>query len=56
MPNYLGAQDEGQRAIIWHNYCCQKKWYNDAATINSSLIDRFLTLMKLTFTEEYKFL
>ena len=31
-----------------------EKWFNDTATMNSSLIDRSLTLLKNTFTEEYK--
>ena len=44
--NYLGIQYVGQRGIIWHNFSCQKKWFNNTATMNSSLIDRFLTLLK----------
>ena len=48
------ADDSGQRAMIWHTFSCQKKWFNDTATMNSSLIDRSLTLLKNTFTEEYK--
>ena len=54
IPNYLGAQDAGQRAMIWHNYCCQKKWSIDAAMMNSNLIDRFLSLLQMASTEEYK--
>ena len=54
IPNHLGAQDTSQRAMLWHNYCSQKKWYNNTVTMNSSPIDRFLTLMKPTFREEYK--
>ena len=54
MPNYLGVVDPDQKAMIWHHYFCQKKWYNDTAMMNSSLIDRFPTLPKSTFTAEYK--
>ena len=54
IPNYLGAQEAGHQAMLWHNSFCQKKWFNDASTMNSSLIDRFLTLLHTTFTAEYK--
>ena len=41
IPNYLGVQDAGHRTMLGHNFCCQKKWFNDEATMNLSLIDHF---------------
>ena len=35
-------------------FLLQKKCFNGTATMNSSLIGRFLTIPNITFTEEYK--
>ena len=52
--NYINSTDAAHRSMIWHNFCCQKKWSSNAAMMISSLIDRFLTLLQPVFTERYK--
>ena len=54
IPNYEGVTDPGEKAMIWHRFCILRKYYMDTQTMDSSLIDRFLTLLQSTYTDEYK--